>query len=347
MRYCSKHKRVETTMNKGQLVALTLMLSLAAPILLAQSPAAPATQQPTVYSQSDRKDDQDEVERVDTNLVTIPATVMDRVGRYITDLKKEDFQIFEDGVEQEVAFFAPVEQPFTILFMLDLSSSMALHKEDLVRAANTFVDQLRPDDQLIAASFSDWIHTLFPATKISVLRKGVKLKLRRGGDYGTLLYDAVDDALKRMKKIRDRKAIVLFTDGEGTGIDATAKGTLRDAEEQDALIYTVQFGTHSAEPPRYVSREYYFKRIEEINGYMRDLARKTGGRHYQVESIADLGKTFGLVADELRRQYSLGYYPKQQLEAGQRRRIKVKVRLPNLVVQARDSYLSEPAKKTR
>jgi len=256
-------------------------------------------------------------------------------------LHKEDFKIFEDGVEQEVAVFAPVEQPFTILFLLDTSGSMIPHQEDLLRAANTFVDQLRPDDQLIAASFSDWVKVIFPATKISELRKGNKIKLQRKGKESTLLYNAVDDALNRMKKIRGRKAIVLFSDGRGDGFAVSAKDNLHAAEEQDALIYTVQFGTQSAEPPRYVSRKHYLQRIEEINGYMSDLARKTGGRHYQVENLSDLGKTFSLVADELRRQYSLGYYPKTKLQAGQRRQIKVKVRVPNLTVLARDSYLKK------
>lgn len=322
-------------MNRRRLIALNLMFSLAITLSLA----------PDTSGQSARNDGQDDVERVETNLITIPASVMDRAGRYITDLKKEDFQIFEDGVEQEIAIFAPVEQPFTILFMLDVSGSMIPHKEKLVGAANTFVDQLRPEDQLIAASFSDWVNVIFPATKISELRKGNKIKLRRDVIDSTLLYNAVDDALKRMAKVRGRKAIVLFSDGQGTGFSITAKDNLRAAEEQGALIYTVQFGAPSAEPPGYVSRKYYFKRVEEINGYMRDLALKTGGRHYQIEDISELEKTFGLVADELRRQYSLGYYPKTKLEAGQRRRIKVKVRVPNVAVQARDSYLVEPSKK--
>jgi VWFA-related protein len=285
---------------------------------------------------------QNEVIRVDTSLVTVPATVIDRNGRYVTNLKKEDFQIFEDGVEQEVALFEPTEQSFTALFLLDTSGSMKDFIADLARAANAFVSKLRPNDQLIAVTFSDQINTLFQATKIRDLQAGIKLKQRmREGD--TIVYDAVDHALKNMKKVRGRKAIVLFSDGVGTGI-ATAKGTLRDAEEQEALIYTVQFGTFSAKPPKNASKKYYFKRIEEINGYMRDLALRTGGRYYHIEEIADLEKTFGEVAEELGRQYSLGYYPKKTPEAGQRRQIKVKMRQPNLVVRARDSYIVESPK---
>lgn len=312
-------------------------IGMVLPTLLIVS-IATANQTPAPSAQSSRKYNQDEVLRVDTNLVTIPVTVMDRDGRYLTGLKKEDFQVFEDGIEQEVAFFEPVERPFTILLLLDVSGSMSYRMEDLAHAANAFVSQLRPDDWLSAVSFADFSSVLFRATKVSELRKNITLR-QRPDQFSTMLYDAVDDALKRMKKVQGRKAIVLFSDGYGIGTFADAKRNLRVAEEQDTLLYTVQFNTLSAKPPRNVNKESYFKAVEEGNSYMRNLALKTGGRYYQVEYIADLEKTFGQVAEELRRQYSLGYYPKQRLEVGQRRLIKVKVRLPNLVVRARDSYI--------
>ncbi|HMG76327.1 MAG TPA: VWA domain-containing protein [Pyrinomonadaceae bacterium] len=282
--------------------------------------------------------------RVEANLVTVPASIMDRDGRYITNLRKEDFQISEDGVEQEIALFEPAEQPFTVLFLIDVSSSMSSHKENLERAVNGFLSQLRPDDQLIATSFFQMVDVMIPATRVSELRAGIKPKIKQEADCPTYLYDAVDNGLKRMKKVNGRKAIVLFSDGEGTGFTATAKGTLHHAEEQGALIYAVQFGTfHPAEPPRNVNRNYYFERIEERDGYVRDLTRKTGGRYYRVEDLSNFATTFRPVADELRRQYSLGYYPKKPLETGQRHEIKVRVRLPNLVVRARDSYTVDKA----
>lgn len=306
-------------------------------VLLISMLALTTGQNPALADHANQVNAQDEVIRVNTNLVTVPASIMDRDGKYITDLKKEDFQIFEDGVEQEVAFFAPVEQPFTILFLLDVSGSMSYRMDDLAQAANSFVGQLRPDDQLSAVAFADFPWVLFQSTKVRELRKGFKLRQRRD-QHDTMIYDAVNDALKRIKRVKGRKTIVLFSDGYGTGIFSTAKGTLRIAEEQDALIYTIQFNTLPAKLPPDINRKEYSKQVEEGNSYMRDLAQKTGGRYYQVENISDLSKTFGQVADELRRQYSLGYYPKQQLIAGQKRQIRVKMRSPNLVVRARDSY---------
>ena len=277
--------------------------------------------------------------RVEANLVTVPASITDRDGRYITDLRKEDFQIFEDGVEQEIALFAPAEQPFTVLFLVDVSSSMSPYIENLRRAVNGFASRLRPDDQLIVTTFFQWVHVLLPATRVGDLHGDIQPKLSREDDCPTTyLYDAVDDALNRMKRINGRKAIIVFSDGYGDGFSATAKGTLRKAEEQGALIYTVQFGTPPPEVPRNVNPKYFFELIEKVDGYMRNLAQKTGGRYLRVRDILDFATTFNPVADELRRQYMLGYYPKQHLEPGQQRQIKVRVHQPNLAVRARDSF---------
>ncbi|MDQ4121759.1 MAG: VWA domain-containing protein [Acidobacteriota bacterium] len=284
---------------------------------------------------------QDDVIRVDTDLVLIPATVLDRDGRYVTNLKKEDFQIFEDGIEQEVSLFEPTEQPFTVLLLLDRSGSMGRHMEELANASSTFVKQLRPNDQLIAATFANNVDVLFQATKIKDLGKGIKLR-PHPADNNTMIYDAVDFALKKMKKVRGRKAIVLFSDGAGTELLASPKSNLRDAEEQEAFIYTVQFNTFTAPHPKSNVKAFY-KAVEVANNYMRDLAQVTGGRSYNIEDIANLDETFSLIANELGQQYSLSYYPK--IEAGQKRevrQIKVKVRQPNLVVRARESYVIEP-----
>lgn len=290
--------------------------------------------------------DEGDVVRVESNLVTVPATIMDRDGRYITDLRKADFQIFEDGVEQEIAYFAPVEQPFTILFLLDLSGSMSDRLTDLENAARVFLAQLRVNDRLGAVAFADTSWVLVRFTKVSELSKGIRIRLR-SDQSSTMIYDAVDDALERIMKVDGRKAIVLFSDGFGSGDFSSARDNLRKAEESDALIYTVQFNTLDDEPPRFVNRKEYFKRVEEGNRYMRDLARKTGGEAYRIETISDLGRTFGLVADQLRRQYSLGYYPKMQLAAGQQRQIKVRVRVPHLIVRARDSFIVDKDRARR
>lgn len=294
---------------------------------------------------------QEDVIRVDANLVRIPATVLDRDGRYVTNLRREDFQVFEDGVEQEIAYFEPTVHPFTALLLIDNSGSMRNYAANLARAANAFVKQMRPDDQLIVATFSDGgqIHVFLEATKKRNLKIRILLQARTG-DYFTTTFDAVERGIKYMKNFQGRRAIILFSDGEQYGNKASAKSNLRDAEEQEALIYTIRFGvfpTHQPGYTGYVSKKDQYKLTEKANGYMQGLAQKTGGRSYQVDDIADLEKTFSTVAEELGQQYSLGYYPKKQPEAGQRRQIKLKLHPPNLAVRARDSYIGEPAKKTK
>ena len=130
---------------------------------------------------------------------------------------------------------------------------------------------------------------------------------------------------------------------------STAKSNLRDAEEQEALIYTIAFGDYPTPQGYggYKSQKEQLKLTETVKDYMQGLAHKTGGRSYQLDDIGDLEKTFSTIAKELGQQFSLGYYPKNQLEQGQMRQVKVTVRRPNLVVRARDSYIVKPSKNDR
>jgi VWFA-related protein len=293
---------------------------------------------------------QDDVIRVDTNLVTVPVIVLDREGRYVTNLRKENFQIFEDGVEQEVALFEPVEQQITVLLLLDVSSSMFNDLEGLTKSASAFLGQLRPNDQVMIATFNDSVDVLFDFKSVNDVRNMKKLRVKLNGlPPVTMVYDAVEFGLKKMKKINGRKAIVLFSDGVGSGLSASARSNLRDAEENEALIYTVQFNTLVL-PPGYKLTERDSKRIKQNNEtatqYMSELAAKTGGQHFQMDNIADLEKTFAQIAAELGQQYSLSYYSTQSGKKGERRQIKVKVNIPNTAVRARDSYIVGASKKT-
>lgn len=294
--------------------------------------------QNTAFSQNE------DVIRIDTNLVTVPVTVFDRDGRYITYLKKENFQILEDGNEQNIELFKSVEQPVTVLLVLDISGSMTKYMTNLTEAANIFVHQLRSDDRVAAATFADNLYVLLKPTKVSELRKGIKIK-QRSRDHFTRIYDAVHDALKLMRKIRGRKAIVLFSDGGGDGTFASAKDNFRHAEEGEALIYTVQFKNFLTAPHPHQNKEIFYEAIENANNYMLGLAQISGGRDYQIEKITDLNQTFAHIAAELRQQYNLGYYPNNPGKEGERRQIKVKVNVPNVAVRSRDSYIIGSQKK--
>ena len=121
-----------------------------------RQPETPQEQVPAGPEEVDAGD----VIRVNTTLVTIPVSVMDRDGRYIPNLQKEEFRIWEDGVEQEVAFFQSVDKPFSVVLMLDTSPSTQFRLEDIQDAAISFVNQLRSDDKVMVVSFNDDIKIL-------------------------------------------------------------------------------------------------------------------------------------------------------------------------------------------
>jgi Ca-activated chloride channel family protein len=340
-----------------------------------RKPQSQQEQKPTGPEEVDAGD----VVRVDTTLVTIPVSVMDRDGRYVPNLLKDDFRIWEDGVEQEVAFFQSVDKPFSVVLMLDTSPSTQFRLEDIQDAAVSFVNQLRPDDRVMVVSFNDDIKILSEfTTDRSKLNRAIQ---RAHTDDGTRLYDAVDMVInQQLSRVQGRKAIVLFTDGvDTTSKRADYQSNIMDAQELDALIYPVQYDTSTdmnagnfpsgggqvdvwgqilggifgggrrggmgrrggGYPPR--GRGTGRSDYELASQYLQELANTTGGREYRADSLQNMSYAFANVAEELRRQYSIGYYPKRPPQAGQRRQIKVRSKQPNLAVRARDSYIFNPS----
>src|SRR6266404_8013619 len=240
---------------------LTFLVSLiwAGPLCAQQPRTPPVLRSGGTYSsnQADSQKDKDSgstdvdegsVVRVSTSVITVPAVVMDRNGRYIANLRKEDFHIYEDGVEQILSYFASVEKPFTVALMLDVSGSTQFELAQIRDAANAFVSRLRFNDRMMAITFDGQIHVLSEPTDVATLRRS-KLHIPPVTD-GTVLYDAVDFALKRMAQISGRKAIVLMTDGVDQNSQASLKSTLADIAEQDVLIYTVHYNTLPQLPQR-------------------------------------------------------------------------------------------------
>jgi VWFA-related protein len=306
--------------------------------------------------------------RVETTLVTIPVSVTDREGRFIPNLIQEDFRIFENGVEHKVAYFAPVEKPFTVALVIDTSNSTRFRLEEIQDAAIAFVNQLRSDDRVMVVAFAENVKVLCePTNDRNVLRNAIK-RVNNGG--GTSLYDAVDYVInRRMNHITGRKAIVLFTDGvDTTSRIATYEGNLHDVEEVDALIYPVQYNTfaemNAGQSQRNSSDSGLGILIDILSGgrvssrnqgggrgasradyeradrYLGDLAERTGARRYRAENTQNLERSFALVAEELRRQYGIGYYPQTVAQTGERRQVKVRVNRPNMIVRARESYIA-------
>jgi Ca-activated chloride channel family protein len=233
---------------------------------LCAAAATARAQQPTPTPAGD---EDDEVERVTVHLVSVPVSVTDRDGRFVADLTKEDFRVTDGGVEQRIAYFAAVEQPFSVLLLIDTSGSTQLRLKDIQDSAIAFVNQLRPHDRVLPVAFDNDALALLPEwtsdrarlaaairgaqtgmvreendTKVYKDREGKPLTVRH---INTRLYDAVHKAAAVMRRITGRKAIIVFTDGfDSASREATRKSTLDEAEELDSLIYVVQY-------PRYLS----------------------------------------------------------------------------------------------
>ena len=304
--------------------------------------------------------DEADVIKVETNLVTIPVSVSDRDGSYVPSLSEQNFKIFEDGVEQKIEYFGTSDKPFTVVLLIDVSPSTSFKIEEIQAAAAAFVEQLLPHDRVMVIEFDSSVHVL---TEPTVDREQVYRAIRKTGfGSGTSLYEAVEYSIrKRLGKIEGRKAVVLFTDGvDTTSSRAGYVSTLQDAQESEAVIYPIYYNTFlqnmgigGGNGPMTTSPTLGIpgtigigqtRRISEAyaNGrtYLTQLAQLTGGRVFRAESTTrGLSAAFESIAEELRRQYVLGYYPQNVGSPGDRKGIRVRVNRPKLVIRSRDSYI--------
>ncbi len=338
----------------------------------------PATDDSVTPTDGTNTSDDGEVIKVKTQLVSIPVRVMDKKGRFIGGLTKENFKVFEDGDEQDVALFSNAQQPFTVALILDMSFSTKFKIAEIQSAAVAFIDQLRPQDQVMVVSFDGDVHMLCETTsdRKTIYRAIKSTKIATG----TSLYEAVDLVINdRLRGIDGRKAIILFTDG----VDTTSRRSndlqnLNDAMELDALIYTIRYDTFAdvqsmkngnglprsptinfpipqtggspfpfpipsvGTPSSQGTTEEEYAKAEE---YLAQLAMRTGGRLYQATTLGNLADAYSKIASELREFYSIGYYPTKERVSGKKSSVKVKIDQPGLVVRSREGFIHRKTKK--
>jgi len=203
---------------------------------------------------------------------------------------------------------------------MDTSGSTADFLGQMKAGAKSFVEQLRPLDTVQPVYFHGEIKPLTPKSisDTNLLRAAIDQMTPGPINMGTRLYDAVDFALNALKPVSRRKAVILFTDGENTWGKATMKSTLHEAEESDIVIYTLQYG----DPP--------------AQKYLQQLAERTGGRYFMAADANTIRRSFAEVAEELRRQYVLGYHPNELAQSGRERKIRVKVNRQRVAVQSQE-----------
>ena len=274
--------------------------------------------------------------RIGVDLVSLNVTVTEGSTRYVTDLNKEDFNVFEDGVKQDVSFFNKTNLPIALALLLDTSASMEAKLPTAQEAAIGFAKRLRPQDLAEVIDFDSRVVVLAAFTNATGELESAIHKTSAGGS--TSLYNAVYIALKDLKKVIAknteeirRQAIVVLSDGEDTSSLLPFEEVLDLAKRSETAIYAI--GLRSADGPG--SSTKGFKEAEFV---LRQFAQETGGRSFFPAKIEDLNGVYADIADELASQYTLGYAPLNARRDGAWRRIAVLVERPNLTTRSKQGY---------
>ncbi|MGD0697237.1 MAG: VWA domain-containing protein [Terriglobia bacterium] len=303
------------------------------PVLLRSQQNPPSSQTPTL--------------KISINVVNVLAIVKDKKGHLIPDLNKDDFELTEDNVPQEIRYFSKqADTPLTLGILVDTSPSqqrvLPLEQEE----GKTFIRQvLRPKDMAFVLHFDLDVELLqdFTGDK-NLLAKAIDETVINGGGAGpmggtfpdsrpccTYLYDAVYlSSNEQLKNEVGRKVIIVLTDGEDEGSKVKLETALEASQKSDVLIYSIDIS----------DRMFYVRQGAFFSGdaVLRKLSDQTGGRVIEVKAQRDVSKAFEEIADELRTQYSLGYSSTNTRHDGSFRKIQMKVRNQDYKVQARRGY---------
>ncbi len=283
------------------LLGLTAAAQTAAP---SRRPEAPSDKAPTY--------------RVDVKLVSVSVTVTDDHGTPVSTLKKEDFEVREDGIEQKLAVFdRESAMPLSIVLAIDASLSTAKDLKQELDAARAFARSvLRPQDALALYQFSEIVEDLVPFTSdLRLIDRGIS-RVQVGA--ATALYDAIFLGSQSLMRRQGRKVLVVITDGGDTMSRVDYHGALREAQQADALVYSIIMVPIQASAGRNTGGEHALIQMSE----------DTGGKHYYADTPQEIDRAFRRISDELRTQYVLGYYPRQRRSDSDFRRIQVKVTPP-------------------
>ncbi len=286
-----------------------------------------------------------------TTLVSVPVIVTDDQGRYLPDLHAGDFALYEDGQPRSIDVFSTSREPLSVALLLDTSRSTATVLSQIKKAAADFVSKLRRTDQALVLSFDFEVNRLSRLTEDPDRLKDA-VKSAELADYpDTRLRDAVFEAVQRnLNDVQGRKAVVLLSDGHDVGSTVSAAELAEAVAAGGAAIYPIHyrvdprevmkklFGVSVPLTGRIMKDDPTFRKYErEGEDYLRSLAEETGGLLYSSEP-GDLKETFGRITDELRNQYLLGFYPREEKLDDRRHTLKVTVARPGATVRSRSSY---------
>lgn len=287
--------------------------------------------------------------RIQTTLVTVPVTVLNKNSHALSGLKQQDFSVYEDNVKQELASFGQLQQPFHVVMMIDRSCNVgSVQGEDFKEAAMYFFDRLPPKSKMMVVSFSRevLIETEFTEDR----EKLAQAFSRRLNFVGTTqrLNDALEFVLTgRLNQVKGRKVIVLFTNGEDVGSQfANWNDPAKRLAEADVTVFPVDpANPHLARMGSGLGLRRLSARASERAKMLERIAEETGGAYYPLPSIGQAPQAFASIADTLEQFYWLSYYPANDTKDNRFRRVKVEVNRPEAKVRARKGYQAAGAEK--
>jgi Ca-activated chloride channel family protein len=268
----------------------------------------------------------------EVEVVSVPVLVFDKAGRFVGDLKKEDIQIFEDGVLQEITYLANSTGedriPLSIALTPDTSGSMTGSIAFLKEAAIYFTGKLEESDQALIVQFNESVKSSSEFTDDTDRMDSFINGLQVWG--GTALYDAVLYSLDRLRDRPGRKALILLSDGDDNGSShATKANVTAMAKSLEVSIYAV--GIQGFDTPR---------------GFLKNLAEDTGGAYYFPSKVAELIKVFEAIAKDLKNNYLVAYSPRRSAD-NTYRKIEVRIARPEVTVRVRPGYMAAKKRRSR
>jgi Ca-activated chloride channel family protein len=285
--------------------------------------------------------------RSEVDVVALSIVVTDAKQNFVGGLAADNFAVFEDGVRQDVSFFAAGEVPLDLAILLDTSASMTDKIATVQQAAVGFASTLRERDRLLVVDIKDATQILSPLSgDVDAAKRAILATVPRGG---TALYNGLYLTLKEMTKQRRsdgdvrRQAIVVLSDGDDTASLLSFDDVMAVAKEAGISIYTITLKSKWAGPLTGSSSQRQFSQADFA---MRSLAQETGARSFFPTEITELSGVYGLIADELASHYALGYISKNPKRDGAFRRLIVRVTdRPGVQTRTRSGYLSARAER--
>lgn len=272
------------------------------------------------------------------DLVSLNVIVTDNHDKFIKGLPQDSFSVFEDGVQQEVSFFAAADVPLDLAIMLDASSSMSDKMTTVQQAAVGFASHLREGDRVTVVGIKDTARVLH---QLDGDIKGATADIKRvTPSGGTALYNGLYSTIKEMQKVRKldgegvrRQAIAVLTDGDDTTSIVTFDDLLLVAKQAGIAVYTITL--KSTFPVLGFANQ---KSAGESDYAMKALARETGARSFFPTDISQLAGVYDMITQELANQYAIGYTSTNPRQDGAFRTVLVRVSEPNVRTRTRSGY---------